>query len=529
MYKLYVNGKIHTLSATQPYSTAILVSGGRIVYCGNEKDINIADRLLQKINLNGLHIYPSFTDCHTHVASVALSKERIRLDNCKTLAEALKIISEHVSDVVADSWILGGGWNANLWSDGSPHKKYLDQIALNHPIALYNKDGHTQWLNSKAMEIVGFDKMVNDPSGGKLGRDSNNELTGLVYEKACDIVNGFCEKTSYEQLQRCLDKLISGIICIGNNFCSQCCESLEVWSLFQKMTLQNDLKLRVCMHPPVENAEIFIDSGLCSGFGNEWLRLGGLKYFIDGSLGSQTAEMFENYTGLDHSGIEVLSEEALADKLRYTAERGFSATIHAIGDKANYKTLNALQDVSTLSKKSGLRHRIEHAQIITDSDISRFAEQNVIASMQPLHITDDVKISEKYIRDRTQNAYRVGSLINKGVKVVFGSDMPIADPDPLKGILAAYCRRFLLDKNEPRWHESECIPVSYALGCYTREAAFASYEENLKGTLETGKLADFIGLPIDLEEVDEDTLRETRVELTVLGGDIVFARNLMTN
>ena len=524
MYKLYLNGKIHTLNDKQAYCSSILVSKDRIVYCGDEKNINLPDHLLQKINLNCLHVYPSFTDCHTHVASVAIGKERIRLDNSSSLADALVKITEQSSYFVGDSWILGGGWNANLWSDGFPHKKYLDQISKNQPIALYNKDGHTQWLNSKALEICGFGNMKNNPPGSKLGFDSKGELTGLVYEKACDIVNGYSEAVGYEQMQRCLNQFYPELYGLGITSVHSC-ESLETWTLFQRLSQENDLKLRICMHPPVEEADKFIQSGLCSGFGNEWLRLGGLKYFVDGSLGSQTAEMFENYTGLDHAGIEVLSEKELKENLCYTSEMGFSATIHAIGDKANHKTLNVLQSVKNHTIKSGLRHRIEHAQILDEDDIQRFSDQNVIASMQPLHIADDVKIIEKYIGDRAHEAYRIGSLIDKGVKVVFGSDMPIADPDPIKGILAAHSRRYLLDKNEPRWNESECISVRNALVCYTRDAAYASYEENLKGTLEEGKLADFIGLPIDLENTDEDTLRETQVNLTVLGGEVVFDKN----
>jgi predicted amidohydrolase YtcJ len=232
--------------------------------------------------------------------------------------------------------------------------------------------------------------------------------------------------------------------------------------------------------------------------------------------------MFENYSRYDHSGIEVLTEAALNDLLHKTTDKGFSATIHAIGDKANNKTLNALKKVKVVSHKLGLRHRIEHAQILLDQDVSRFYEQNVIASMQPLHISDDVKISEKYLGSRASKAYRMRDLLNSGARIVFGSDMPIAEPDPLKGILAAHSRRYLLDKNEPRWNESECIPIVNAFRCYTSDAAYSSYEENLKGSLEVGKLADFIGLPIDLENMDEDALREAKVNFTVLGGDVVF-------
>jgi len=524
MYTLFKNCHIHTLNPKQPYATALLVAGRQIVFCGEEKDINIADYLVEKTNLQGLHIYPSFTDCHTHVAAVALGKERIRLDGCGSLAEAINTISDYVINTDVDSWVLGSGWNANRWKDGFPHRKYLDNISMDLPIALYNKDGHTQWLNSRALALVGFDPHATDPPGGKLGRDSDNTLNGLVYEKACDIVNTYSEKNSYELLKRCMDKLCPELFSLGITSVHSC-ESMEIWSMFQQMALRKELNLRICMHPPVEDAGKFIESGICSGFGDEWLRMGGLKYFVDGSLGSQTAEMFENYNGLDHGGIEVLTEAGLTELLKETVEKGFSATVHAIGDKSNHKTLNALQQVRGLSREFGLRHRIEHAQIVKSDDIQRFADQGVIASMQPLHISDDVKLSDKYLGDRTSNAYRVGSLLDSGARVVFGSDMPIADPNPLKGILAAHSRRYLLDKNEPRWNESECISISQALRCYTSEAAYASYEEDLKGTLEAGKLADFIALPIDVETANEDILREARVNLTILSGEVVFQEN----
>jgi predicted amidohydrolase YtcJ len=524
MYTLFRNCKIHTLNQKNPLATALLAVKDRIAFCGDEKDINLPESLLQRVNLNGLNIYPAFTDCHTHIASVALGKDRVQLDACDSLSSAIKTISDYIKSSDSKSWILGSGWNANHWLDGFPHKKYLDEITGNHPTALYNKDGHTQWLNTKALNLVGFDQMDHDPPGGKVGRDSDNNLNGLVYEKACSIVDSFSEKISYDQLKRCMDKLYTELYALGITS-AHSCESLEIWSLFQQMALRNDLKLRICMHPPFEEADKFIDGGFCSGFGNEWLRLGGFKYFVDGSIGSQTAEMFEDYSGLDHNGIEVLTESTLVELLKEMTEKGFSATIHAIGDKANHKSLNALRHVYEISTKLKLRHRIEHAQIITDEDLQRFSDENVIASMQPLHISDDVKISDKYLGKRASKAYRIGSIMKTGASVVFGSDMPIADPDPLKGMLAAHVRRYHLDKDQPRWNESECISIAAGLRCYTSEAAYASYEEDLKGTLEVGKLADFVGLPLDLENAQEDDLYDAKVYLTVLNGDIVFERS----
>jgi predicted amidohydrolase YtcJ len=278
------------------------------------------------------------------------------------------------------------------------------------------------------------------------------------------------------------------------------------------------------MHPPEQSLTDLQSAGMHSAWGNDWLRLGGLKYFVDGSLGSQTAEMFENFTGLDHSGIEVITEELLTEKLSNAARVGWSATIHAIGDKANYKTLNALTAVRRINSPVPLRHRIEHCQIIQPTDLERFKELKVIVSMQPLHIADDAKIAEKYLGERASNAYPIRSLLQARTCVVFGSDMPIADPDPIKGIISAVSRRYQLDENEPTWNPEESVSARQAVLAYTRYAAYASYEESAKGTLSAGKLADFIVLSNNLEEAGESDLRICAVEMTVLNGEIVFTR-----
>lgn len=521
MYTLFHNGYIHTLDNNSHDSNALLVLDDRIIFHGDHHHINVSESQVRRVDLQGLHIYPGFIDCHTHVAWAAIDMERIRLDDCQSLSDALKKIRKHVNKEEKGDWVLGGGWNANLWKDGMPHKSQLDKITSDHPIALFNKDAHTQWLNSRAMQIVHFENDTSDPPGGKLGRDTSGELTGLVYEKACDIVYRASENITFEQLERCLNNYSQNLFALGITSVHSC-ESLKIWSLFQEMNQKNKLPLRICMHPPVEEAGTFTKVGLCSGWGNEYLRLGGLKYFVDGSLGSQTAEMFTHYDGLGHAGIEVITEEALSAQLRQAAEKGFSATIHAIGDKANFKTLNVLESIQDISAQRNLRHRIEHAQIIQKSDIKRFSNLNVIASMQPLHITDDVKIAEKYLGKRAENAYPVGSLLRSGCRVVFGSDVPITDPDPLKGIQSAMTRRFQLDRKEPSWFPDECISASDALYAYTKQAAYASYEEHLKGTLLPGKLADFVALPIEIEKANEDQLRGTKVKMTVLGGKVVY-------
>jgi hypothetical protein len=521
MYKLFYNGVIHTLHSTNKSHEALLVLGDRIIFCGRSSQINLPAYQLNKINLAGRHVYPGFIDCHTHIASTALKRERLSLDHCQSREEALQTIGKFAGGRPAGTWLTGGGWNANEWSDGPPAKEYLDRICPDHPVALYNKDGHTMWLNSLALDLCGFHAGGDLSGGGFLGNDDKGELDGLVFEKACELVEQKVGEPSYEALLRCMKSLSAELYRLGITS-AHSCEGMDIWIRFQKMAAEQKLPIRICMHPPASCMEDFLGAGLRSAFGSEWLRLGGFKYFVDGSLGSQTAEMFDNFDHLAHAGIEVMTEEDLAEQIQRTAAQGMSSTIHAIGDKAVFKTLNALQKSEQISKEYKLRQRIEHAQILRKKDIERFGRLGIIASMQPVHISDDVKLADYYLGRRSRYTYPVKSLMASGCRVVFGSDMPVADMDPLKGIRAAVGRRYQLDPHEPSWQPQECITAKQALCAYTTEAAYASYEELIKGTLTAGKLADFIVSDSDIEQADERQLSEMKIEMTVLGGSIVY-------
>jgi predicted amidohydrolase YtcJ len=274
MYKLFENCIIHSMDNSVPISTAMLVLNDRIVFCGNKEEINLPQYALSKIDLNGMHVYPGFIDCHTHVAWTALDKEKVRLDNIKSLATSLILIKEHSKGLRSGEWITGGGWNSNIWSDGQPHKSHLDNLSNNHPIALYNKDMHTQWLNSEALSICGFNRESSNPPGGRLGRDQNGELTGLVYEKACDLVNKSSISIDYDCLQRGMDKIYPELYALGITSLHSC-ERHEIWSYFQQMAQKNRLGVRVCMHPPlrlwksmVTPGRFKILYGWISGFSN---------------------------------------------------------------------------------------------------------------------------------------------------------------------------------------------------------------------------------------------------------------------
>jgi len=524
MFTLFQNANIYTLNKDVPTCSEILIQNNRIVFCGNENEINLPESQIKKIDLSGYTILPSFIDCHTHFAMASKKIDQISLDHCQTFDETILEIQKAIQRYKKGSWIKGSGWNANLWDGIIPNKNHLDSITTDHPIALFSKDLHAMWLNSFALKLCGFDSDIPSDLKNKIYVDEQNQFTGIVVEDVCSIVEEKSSNTSSNKDEQNLiaysnELLKAGITSVHSM------ENLDDFELFMKLHRSNKLRTRICFHPPQEEVNTIVKSKIYSGFGNEWLRCGGLKYFVDGSLGSQTAEMFENFEGLDHAGVEILAQNELTEKLKYAASNGLSATIHAIGDKANFKTLNAIEETKNQIKSQiPLRHRIEHSQIVNDSDIKRFYKSNIIASMQPLHIADDVKISDKYLGERSKNAYPVNSLLKSSAKVIFGSDTPVADFDPFKGMQAAISRRYNLDPNEKSWYPDQNITIDEALKAYTKDAAFASYEESIKGTLEPGKLADFVILSDDIlnSANPEDTLRNVEVVATVLDGNIVY-------
>ena len=527
MFTLFYNGKIHSLNNNHPFYSALLIQNNHIVFCGNENEINLPNSQVKKINLSGFSVLPSFIDCHMHFAMASKKIDQISLDHCQSFDETLKEIENNISRFRNGEWIKGGGWNANLWGDIAPNKKHLDSISEDHPIALFNKDLHTMWLNSLALNQCGFSSDIPAILKNKIGIESDGELSGLVIEDACQIVEQKSMDTSLENQEQNLIKFSTGLLEAGITSVHSM-ENLDDFDRFMKLHRNKKLKTRICCHPPAEEVEIIVKSKIYSGLGNAWVKFGGLKYYVDGSLGSQTAEMFDNFEGLDHAGVEILTQEKLKEKLNYAASNGLSATIHAIGDKANHKALNAIEEANNqITSSMHLRHRIEHCQIINESDIYRFNKLNIIASMQPLHIADDVEISDKYLGERAKNAYPINSLINSGAKVVFGSDTPVADFNPFKGMQAAISRRYNLDSNEESWYPSQNISIHEAIIAYTNDAAYASYEESIKGSLQLGKLADFVILSEDLMNSNnpEESLTTVEVVATILDGNIVYRNN----
>jgi predicted amidohydrolase YtcJ len=521
---MLLNGKIYTMNPKQPKAEAMAIRDHKIIAVGKNSEIqNLGRKNFQFIDLEGKTVIPGLIDCHTHFLSFAKNLKRADLREISSLNKLESVLKSFSKKLKPNEWLRGDGWDKNILGDESIFtKEVLDQVCPQSPIALQSKDHHLLWVNSKALMVTGIDKSTNDPPGGMIKRDPvTREPTGLLIENACDLVwkkipplsKSVTKELVKEAMKIANSHGLTGI----HNF-----DEHDAFDIFQQLSESGELTLRVCLLIPYRDLDSFINLGLKSGFGNENLRFGGVKLYGDGTLGSQTALMFEPYqNSKDNFGIEVTSEEELTHIAKKASQARISVAIHAIGDKGVHQALNAIESsLEHKGKDSRLRHRIEHVQLLHPQDKKRFRKLGVIASVQPVHAPSDKKIAEKYWGKRCQFAYAYKSLLKSGARLVFSSDAPIETLDPFKGIYSAVLRK--KGANEKSWYPKEKLKVAEAVFAYTREASYASYEENLKGSIEIGKLGDLVILSHDIFAIEPDRISDTKVECTILGGRIVF-------
>ena len=515
---LLYNGKIYTQEQRFPLVSAIVIQGNRIVEIGKDSVTKkCATARFRKINLKGRTVLPAFCDCHTHFLGYVEALARLNLESARTLSRALDLIEKFVKNKKPSEWVLGYNWDANSWKDSpQPDKKALDQISALHPMAFSARDGHQLWVNSLALKMAGMDESTGEISGGQIGRYPNsNELSGILKDKARKPVEELIpEEIDSTLVKKAIQNLHrKGITAIHNM------ENGRSLSFFQELESQDKLSLRVWQTIAKTNLDDAIRAGLRTGFGSDKLRIGGVKLFADGALGSRTALMFEPYENEpDNLGLEMLSHKELADLVKKASHAGISAVIHAIGDQANYR---ALQAIKTSGNNDKLRHRIEHCQIVRPVDLDLFAEHKVIASFQPIHCPNDYGMAVRHWGNRNLNAYPIGSLWKRRVTICFGSDFPLYDFDPILGIYTAV-NRTLPGSENPAWNPAQKISVAQAILAYTRNAAYASGREKELGTLAPGKLADLVILSEDIYRCKPDQIDQVEVTSTIFDGQVVW-------
>lgn len=505
---LLTNGNIYTLDPAYPHANIVAFGDGRVL--GFDSDaLAIYNPLhAQIIDLGGRTVIPGLIDHHIHFTAYAASRARVNLDGARSIEEAVARVAARVQTAKPGEWIHGLGWNHLDWRVPEfPTKFPLDAIAPENPVVLDRKDGHSVWVNSAALRAANITRDTPDPDGGKIERDANDEPTGLLRENAIQLLGGNIgfEAGSLAEADllnaiRFAHKL--GLVGIHN------VEGADSLQLFQRLRAQDQLAFRVTHTLPTGNLERAIEIGLRGDFGDEWLKIGGVKIFADGSLGSQTAWMLEPFEGHPNNcGIPTHDIKEIEKLARTAAQAGMMVCTHAIGDRANREVLNVYEKLRGEGFTNSLR--IEHAQHLHRDDVSRFATLNVIASMQPIHCTSDYQMTDALLGARGRYTYAFKSLLDVGAHVVFGSDCPVETLDPWVGIHAAVTRERA--NGEPRggWYPQEKLSVAEAVRAYTNP-------------LQVGGLGDCIVLSQNIFEIPPREILETKVAHTIVGGKLIY-------
>lgn len=527
---LIVNAKIVTLDERLPSASAIAIEDGHIRAVGESENLKREfDGRLPVEDMQGKILLPGLIDAHLHLQSYALSLEKIDCETI-TLSECLQRVAKRAETTPPGEWIHGHGWNQNAWEDGAPTVDDLDKVAPNNPVYLTHKSLHSAWANHAALTLAGLSQASPDPDGGRLGRSSSVKLDGLLYESAMDLVEDIIPQPSGEKVTQAIQRAISELWKMGltgvHDF-----DRRECFSALQTLHAQGGLKLRVVKSIPLEDLSHAAGVGLHSGFGDDMLRIGSVKAFMDGALGPQTAAMLTGYeSDPENRGILMMDSEQLFEHARLAADSGLSMAVHAIGDRANHEVLNAYQQLrdyeSKMTTPKRLRHRIEHVQVLHPEDLSRLSSLGIIASMQPIHATSDMLMAERYWGERSALAYAWREQLQQGATLAFGSDAPVESPNPFLGLHAAVTRRRSDGTPGPDgWRPEGRLTFLEAIHGFTSGAAYAAGMESRQGKLKPGYLADLIVLEDDPFDIDPHAIQFLQPARTMVDGEWVFVKS----
>lgn len=522
---ILTDARIWTGNTAQPWAEAIAVQSDTIIAVGNNEEIlKFKGNNTKILNLNEKFVVPGFIDSHLHFLTGGFNLTSVQLRDANTKEEFIRRIAEYAKTLKPGTWILGGDWDHTLWGGSLPDKSWIDKITPDHPVFVTRLDGHMSLANSLAMKLAGINEEIKDIEGGTIVRNPAGKLTGIFKENAASFIENKIPPPSDEQTDQALIKAMNYVASKGVTSVHHMCGNMDA---LERAKNNHRLITRIYAMVPLENWKKLKEKIEKSGKGDKWLKIGGVKGFVDGSLGSHTAAMLAPFTDSPKDSGFFVNTKANLHKWTLEADReGLQVMIHAIGDRAIHYLLDMYDSVAKENGPRDRRFRIEHAQHIAPNDISRFSQSRIIPSMQPYHLSDDGRWAEKIIgSERMKTTYALKSLFDSGATVAFGSDWFVAPPTPLEGIYAAVTRRTLDNKNPNGWVPKQKITVEQALIAYTKNGAYASFEEDIKGTLEPGKLADFVVINEDLTKIDPIKIREAKILQTYVGGKKVYDCN----
>ena len=543
---LIYNARIYSLDSDQPAASSMMIQGERILSIGEEVAVRAefegtcGSGRMEEIDLGGRVALPGMIDAHIHLEYYALGLQKV---NCETStrAECLVRIAERARSTPPGAWILGHGWNQNDWPEGYGTAADLDAVAPRNPVFLTGRSLHTSWTNSIGLKLVNISATTPDPPGGRLGRLANGEPDGILFESAADLVASVIPQPTPEELVQAIDAAQSTLWRMGltgvHDF-----DRRDCFNALQTLHQRGGLHLRVLKSIPREDLPHAAALGLRSGFGDEYLSIGGVKLFSDGALGPHTAAMIAPYIGEpENTGMLFLDAEELFEIGRQAVDGGISLAVHAIGDRANHEVLKGfkllreyedslhrnrvppLRSARNSVSTRMLRHRIEHVQIIDPQDAGKLAELGVVASMQPIHATSDMNMADRFWGERAAFSYAWKTQLQHGAVLAFGSDAPVESPNPFWGLHAAVTRRRVDGSPAPEgWYPEQRLTVEQALLAFTRGAAYTAGWEHRLGKLAPGYLADLIVLDRDPFTCSPDELYTIQPAATMVGGKWVY-------
>ncbi len=526
-----INGKVWTVNDKQPEVEAVAILGNRIAAVGSTEEIRkwIGGNT-KVIDLQGKRVTPGFNDSHVHFLDGGMGLASVQLRDARTPEEFRDRIRDFAAKLPKGRWILNGNWDHENWTPPAlPTRQLIDAVTPDNPVFINRLDGHMCLANSLALKLAGVTRETPDPPGGTIVRDAGGEPTGVLKDAAMNYIYKVIPSPSEDVMAEAIRAALAYAAENGVTSVQDMSASPEVFAVYQKLLASGELTVRVYGFQPLPQWERLARVGVRAWFGNDKLKIGGLKGFADGSLGSTTALFFEPYLDQPNtSGLpsdEMFPESKMLDNILGADKAGLQIAVHAIGDKANKTILDMFAEVVKRNGARDRRLRIEHAQHLRPEEIKRFGAERVIASMQPYHAIDDGRWAENRIGpNRAKGTYAFRSLLDAGATLAFGSDWFVAPMEPLAGIYAAVTRRTLDGKRPQGWVPEQKISVAEAVRAYTMGSAYASGDEKTKGSIEVGKLADLVALSADIFKIDPVEIEKTKVVMTIFDGKVIYER-----
>jgi hypothetical protein len=526
---IITNAKVWTVDKSLPTAQAVAVLGDRIVSVGSSADVDAWRGPNTKLlDAGGKLLLPGFNDAHVHFVSGGMQLDNIQLNDATTPEEFARRIRERAKVTPKGEWLVGGNWDETKWNPPNmPTKELIDALTLDTPVFVSRYDGHMGLANSVALLLAGITAETPDPPGGTIVRDAQGNPTGALKDAATDYIDKVIPPLTHEQRLKIVKRALAYAASVGVTSVQHMSASYEDIAVYSELAQHSELTTRIYAAPSIARVDDLAKLGIGRAFGGPYLRLGALKAFADGSLGSGTAYFYEPFLNQGNNR-GLLSDEMhpislMRDRYMKADAAGLQICTHAIGDEGISTILDLYADVVKAHGETDRRFRIEHAQHMAAKDFDRFAQLHVIASVQPYHAIDDGRFAESHIgHDRASRTYAFRAFLDHGVRLAFGTDWEVAPLDPLLTVYAAVTRATLDGKNPGGWFPEEKLSVAETIDAYTMGSAYAEFQEKEKGSITTGKLADMVLLSDDIFSIAPEKIRDVRVLKTFVGGRVVF-------